>query len=68
MQGPIPNLVEGSRELDWTFVGNRKLTLVSTNDVYHTIIASRGWVEELSRKVWSVYKPLLWWIRVICLG
>ena len=68
MQGPIPNLVEGSRELDWTFVGNRKLTMVSTNDVYHTIIARHAWVEERLREVWLVYKPLLWWVRVIRLS
>ena len=43
LQEPIPDLEEGSHELDWTFVGNRKLTMVSTNDVYHTIIARHAW-------------------------
>ena len=42
--------------------------MVFTNDVYHTIIARHAWVEERLRKVWLVYKPLLWWVRVIRLS
>ena len=32
---PIHDLDGGSQELDWTFDGNRSLTMISTSDAYH---------------------------------
>ena len=35
---PILDLDGGCQELDWTFVGNCRLTMVSTNDFDHKLI------------------------------
>ena len=44
LQGLLPSyemildLDGGCQGLDWTFVGNSRLTMISTNDVYHKMI------------------------------
>ena len=34
LHDPIPDLDGVSQELDWAFVGNRRLSMISTNDAY----------------------------------
>ncbi len=68
LNGLLPNLVEEHRALDWTFVGDRGLTLISTNVAYHAIIERYTWLSPCLRKVWSIDKPNAWWMKVIRLG
>ena len=44
----LSNLDGGSQELDWTFVRNRTLTMISTNDVYHKLIDKHKWMFNIS--------------------
>ena len=46
LHDPIPDLDGASQELDWTFVGDRRLTMISTNDAYHKLIDKHKWREE----------------------
>jgi hypothetical protein len=68
LNGLLPNLVEEHRALDWTFVSDRGLTLISTNVAYHAIIQRYTWLSPCLRKVWSINKPNAWWMKVIRLG
>ena len=43
---PIPYLDERSQELDWRFVGNKRLTMILTNVAYHKLIDKHKWLEE----------------------
>ena len=65
---PIHDLDGESHELDWTFVGNRKLTMISTNDAYHKLIEKHKWMEERVIKIWGFRKPITWWFHVIKVG
>mgnify|MGYP006925731184 CR=1 FL=1 len=47
----------GSQELDWTFVGNRRLAMISANYVYHKLIEIRKWMEEMVIKILALHKP-----------
>ena len=38
---PIPDLDGGAQELDWTFVGSRDLSMISTNDAYYKLMEER---------------------------
>ena len=62
---PSPDLDGGSQELDWTFVRNRRLTMISTNDAYHKLIYKHRWMEERVIKIWGFRKPITWWFHVI---
>ena len=65
---PIPYLDGRSQELDWRFVGNKRLTMISTNVVYHTLINKHKWLEERVIKIWGFHKPITWWLHVIKAG
>ena len=65
---PSPDLDGGSQELDWTFVRNRRLTMISTNDAYHKLIYKHRWMEERVIKIWGFRKPITWWFHVIKAG
>ena len=43
----IPYLDGRSEELDWRFVGNKRLTMISTNVAYHKLIDISGWKKGL---------------------
>ena len=57
---PNPNLYVGSQELDWMFVGNRRLSMISTNDIDHKLIDKHKWMEERVIKIWDFHKPFTW--------
>ena len=42
----IPDLDGRSQALDWMFVGNSRLNMISTNDAYHKLIEKHKWIEE----------------------
>ena len=43
---PIIDLDGRSQELDWRFVENKRLTIISTNVTYHKLIDKHKWLEE----------------------
>ena len=55
---PIPDLDGGSQELDWTFVGNRRLIMILTNDVCRKLIDKHKYMEERVIKVWDFHKHI----------
>ena len=55
---PVPDLDGGSKELDWMFVRNRRLNMISTNDAYHKLIDKHKLMEERVIK-WVFVSPLL---------
>ena len=65
---PIPDLDGRSQELDWRFVGNKRLTMISTNVAYHKLIDKHKWLEEKVIKIWGFHKPITWWLHVIKAG
>ena len=64
----ILDLDGGCQGLDWTFVGNRRLTMISTNDVYHKVIGMYSWMEEKFTKEWESHKPISWWHHMLRVG
>ena len=68
LQGHVSHLNEDSPHLDWTFVGGNNLSMVSTNEVYHTIIGKHMWLENRVIMVWSFHRPTIWWKNVLQKG
>ena len=64
----IPDLDGQSQELDWRFVGNKRLTMTSTNVASHKLIDKHKWLEERVIKIWGFHKPITWWLHVIKAG
>ena len=62
---PIPDLDGESQELYWRFVGNKRLTMILTNVVYHKLIDKNKWLEERVINIWGFRKPITWWLHVI---
>ena len=42
----IQYLDEGSRDFDWTYVGDRTLAKISMNDIYNNIIVRHVWMKD----------------------
>ena len=55
---PILNIDIGPHELHWAYVGNKRLTMISTNDVYYKLIDKHKWMEERVIKVLSFRMPI----------
>ena len=64
----IPNLDGVSQELDWKFVGNKRLTMISINFAYQKLINKHKWLEERVIKIWGFRKPITWCFHVIKAG
>ena len=55
----IPDLDGGAQKVDWTFLGNRRLIMISSNDAYHKLIDKHKWMEERVIKIWDFHKPVI---------
>ena len=58
MHDPIPDLDGVFEELDWAFVGNRRLSMISTNDVCHKFIDKHKWIEARVINIWGFHTPI----------
>ena len=59
----------GSQELDLKFVGNRKLIMILTNDVYYKFNDKHKWMEETwAIKIWGFRKSITQWFNMTKAG